>query len=336
MLTKAQEVQLLAKPSEEAFNLRFLEKDEYPLWDALVDVSPQGSVFCQSWWLEAVGNVRVLACFSGDEVVAGIPLWQEKRFGIPVCMMPKLTQTWGVVMRPFEGKPVTVAARETRLLRAFATRLAQHALFFQAFHPSLPNWLPFYWSGFRQTTRFTYVLDDLSDLSRIWREMSTSTRGQITKAEKAGYALVPCGIEEVYRCESLSYSRHGKVAPHSESFLRNIYQAAQEHKSGACFAVVDEQGEAHSAWLLVWDRQRTHGLAGGADDDARSSGAHSLGVWRAIEFASVRSQGFDFTGSVVEGIERFNRNFGAKQVAYNLIMKAPTLVQCGLQLAGKL
>src|SRR5215471_21852385 len=136
MLTKAQEVRSFPKPSEEAFNLRFLETYEYPLWDALVDVSPQGSVFCQSWWLEAVGNVRVLACFSGDEVVAGIPLWQEKRFGIRVCMMPKLTQTWGVVMRPFEGKPVTVAARETRLLRAFAAQLSRETLFFQAFHPS--------------------------------------------------------------------------------------------------------------------------------------------------------------------------------------------------------
>src|SRR5215468_294246 len=88
------------RDAEESFTLRYLEPSEYPLWDALVDVSPQGSVFGRSWWLSTVGDVRVLACFSGGQVVAGIPLYFERHFGISVCTMPKLTHTWGIVMRP--------------------------------------------------------------------------------------------------------------------------------------------------------------------------------------------------------------------------------------------
>src|SRR6185369_16639190 len=102
-------------------------------------------------------------------------------------------------IQPLEGK-AHAAATETRILRAFATQLARYKIFFQAFHPSLTNWLPFYWSGFRQTTRFTQVLDDLSDLGRVWQGMSESTRRNIKKAERAGLSVVPCGIEEVYRC----------------------------------------------------------------------------------------------------------------------------------------
>ena len=49
--------------AEENFTLRYLEPSEYDLWDELVDVSPQGSVFCRSWWLSAVGDVRVLDGF---------------------------------------------------------------------------------------------------------------------------------------------------------------------------------------------------------------------------------------------------------------------------------
>jgi len=250
--------------------------------------------------------------------------------------MPKLTQTWGIVLQPRKGKAVVAAAREMKVLRTFAVQLSRYKLFFQAFHPSLLNWLPFYWSGFRQTTRFTYVLDDLTDLGRVWHEMSESARGQIKKAQRAGLSVVPCGIEEVYRCECLSYQRQGRTPTHSESLLKRIYHAAKEHDSGACFAVVDPEGTVHSAWLFVWDQNRAYELVGGSDSELRSSGANSLGIWSAIQFVARRSRAYDFTGSMIEGIERFNRNVGARQEPYNYVMKAPTLAQCCLQLAGKL
>jgi hypothetical protein len=250
--------------------------------------------------------------------------------------MPKLTQTWGIVMQPLEGKVHAAGARETKILRAFAAQLARYKLFFQAFHPSLLNWLPFYWSGFRQTTRFTHVLDDLSDLSRVWQGMSESTRRNIRKAEKAGLTVVRCGIEEVYRCECQSFLRQGMKPSHSESLLRNLYDSAKGNDSGACFAVVDGERTTHSAWFLVWDKNRGYDLVGGVDRELKSSGANSLGKWDAIRFIAQRSRALDFAGSVVEGIDRFNRGFGARQVPYNYVMKAPALVNCCLQVAGKL
>jgi Acetyltransferase (GNAT) domain len=322
--------------AEENFTLRYLEPSEYYLWDELVDVSPQGSVFCRSWWLSAVGDVRVLACFSGKQIVAGMPLYFERHYGIRVCTMPKLTRAWGVIMRPLEGKQVAAASRETKILQAFAVKLARCKLFFQAFHSALLNWLPFYWSGFRQTTHFTHVLDDLSDLNRVWHGMSESARGQVRKAEKAGLTVVPCSIDEVYRCERQSFLRQGREPSHRESLLRSVHDSARANGSAACFAIADREGTVYSARLLVWDRNRTYNLVAGADSALRGSAANSLGVWSAIQFAAQRSRAFDFAGSVMEGIARFNRNFGAKQVPYNLVIKAPILVNCYLQFTGKL
>lgn len=322
--------------AEQTLTFRYLQPSDYPAWDGLVDLSPQGSVFCRSWWLEAIGNVRILACFSGDTIIAGIPLYFEKHFGLTACTMPKLTQTWGVVIQPLEGKAVTVAARETRILRAFAAQLSQYRVFFQAFHPTLSNWLPFFWSGFRQTTRFTYVIEDLTDLDKIWHGMSESARCQIRKAQKAGLTVVPCGIEEVYKSECLSYQRQGRTPPHSESLLKRLYYSATEHNSGACSAVVDGDGIVHSAWLMVWDTNRAYGLVGGGAAALKNSGANSMRVWNAIQLAAQRSRAFDFAGSVIESIECFNRHFGAKQVPYNLVVKAPPVVHCYLQYSGKL
>lgn len=250
--------------------------------------------------------------------------------------MPKLTRGWGVIMRPLDGKTVSAAARETKILRTFALHLSQYRLFFQAFHPNLSNWLPFYWSGFRQTTRFTYVLHDLTDLDRVWHGISESARGQVKRAEKAGFSVVPCSIEEVYKCESQSYLRQKLKPSHTESFLKGLYDCAKEKDSAACFAVVDRDGAVHSARLLVWDKNQGYNLVTGADTRLRGSGANSLGVWSAIQFVAQRSSAFDFVGSIVEGIARFNRNFGADQVPYNYVIKVPTLAQACLQLARKL
>ncbi len=321
---------------QETGSFRYLEPDEYPVWDALVVQSPQRSVFCRSWWLQAVGDVRVLGYFDGKDLVAGIPLYFERRYGIQVCTLPRLTQVLGPVMRPISGKPVTITARENKTLRAFAGVLSGFRLFFQAFHPSVTNWLPFYWAGFRQTTRYTHVVEGLSDLQRVWDAMSTATRGQIQKAQRAGFEFVPCGIEDVFRCEHASYIRHGSRPTHTESVLKAIHQAAMRNDCAACFGMADRSGKLHCAWLLVWDGTRTYQLAGGIAGDTRSAGANSLGVWRAIQFAAERTLTYDFVGSMMEGVGRFNRGFGARQLPYSFIVKVPPPLHCCLQLAGKL
>ncbi|HXY04538.1 MAG TPA: hypothetical protein VEI49_13280, partial [Terriglobales bacterium] len=144
-----------------AGTLRYLRPDELTtIWDALVDISPQGSPFVRSWWLNAIGGtVKVLGYFKGGSLIAGIPLYSEKRFGITVYTMPKLTQTLGPVLASSPGKQVAALWQEMEVLSAFAKELAKFRVFFQAFHPSLHNWSPFYWNGFSQTSRATQVLD---------------------------------------------------------------------------------------------------------------------------------------------------------------------------------
>src|SRR6202011_5104370 len=98
--------------------LRYLAAEEYPAWDALVEASPQGSVFCRSWWLQATsGDVRVLGYFPRNgNLAAGMPLYFERRFGLKVCAMPKLTQTWGVVMHRLSGTVEQIKCREMEIL----------------------------------------------------------------------------------------------------------------------------------------------------------------------------------------------------------------------------
>jgi len=328
----------MVAPAVEAHEgLRYLRPDEYPLWDALVETSPQGSVFCRSWCLNAVsGESRILGFFDKGRLVAGIPLHFEKRFGITLCCMSKLTPAWGVVMEPLQGKRATAAAREMEILGIFAKRLAQERNFVQAFHPSLKNWLPFYWMGFRQTSRFTYVLDDLRDPSQIWNEMRDSCRRQIRKAEKSGVVVSACDPETVLEAAHKTFHRQGIKQTYTDQDFLTLSHAALEKDSGICFAARDGSGKVHAAAFLIWDRKRAYYLAGGGDPTLRESGATSLLMWHLIQYSAARSAVFDFEGSLIEPIERFFRTFGARQEPYNFVTKFPRWMGACLLLAGRI
>jgi hypothetical protein len=317
--------------------VRYLNPDEYPLWDTLVSASPQGSPFCYSWWLNAISpEIRVLGYFEKGRLVAGIPLYVQRRFGTTLCIMPKLTQTWGVVLEVPSGKQVNVINREMQVLRPLAAELKKLPSFFQAFHPSLQNWLPFRWNGFRQTSRVTYVLEGLDDIPSVWKGLSHSIRGQILKATRLGLKVVPCSPQEVYAAQANSYERQGRSCPYDQEYLESLYAAAHEHGAGACFAAKDLEGRIHAANMVVWDQKRAYFLAGGADPHLRASGASSLIVWELIQFSAERARVFDFEGSSVEAIAKFFRAIGAQQVLYSWITKLPFWMNAYMQLSGRL
>ncbi len=328
-----------ARPCERSRQdgLHYLGVNEYAKWDALVAVSPQGSLFSKSWWLEAIGGeIRILGYYESGRLIAGIPLYFERRMGVRVCCMPKLTQTWGVVVEPLPGKRVNAAAHEMRILGTFARRLAEERVFFQAFHPANQNWLPFYWNGFRQTTHFTYVLDNLQDLGRVWDGLEQNARTKIRKAQKLGLVVKRCGPELVFNASVQSFERQKKPHPFSREYFERLFNSAKSNDAGECFAAVDSEGRVHDAVLLVWDCKRTYFLAGGGDSSLRNSGGGSLLVWHCLQFAAFRSRVFDFEGSMLEPVQTFFRSFGATQVAYNRIMKFPAWLRACLCVAGKL
>ena len=69
-------------------------------------------------------------------------------------------------------------------------------------------------------------------------------------------------------------------------------------------------------------RRSAYYLLGGGDPELPTSGAHSFLLWEAIRFAASVTKRFDFEGSMVKGIERSFRSFGARQVPYSKVWRA--------------
>jgi len=282
-------------------------------------------LFGELWWLDAVagpGNWDEVRIESGGRLEARLPFVMRKKYGVTLLDMPPLTQCLGPYFAPIKAKYSKELARQKDLVQELINRLPCHHIFCQNFHYSAANWLPWYWEGYEQSTRYTYVLDDLSSEEKLWEELQSNIRSDIRKAMhrfdlQVRSDLGPDVLLSV--CQKTLQRQDKKGLP--DQVVRRIYDTCERRGSGRAFFAVDKQDRIHAALYLVWDERTAYYLLGGGDPELRNSGAHSLIMWEAIKYAAIVSRSFDFEGSMLEPVERFFRAFGARQIPYHQITR---------------
>ena len=257
------------------------------------------------------------------EIIARLAYVAKKRRGFILLKMPQLTKTLGPWLRPSQAKYANELSEQKDLMSELIQKLPPFDHFFQNFHYSITNWLPFYWQGFEQTTRYTYVIEDLTDINKIWDGMLPNIRTDIKKAKnRFGLQIrTDLGLDAFLDVNELTFSRQGMKLPYTRDFVRRLDNACKDNNARKIFFAQDKDGRIHAALYIVWDENSAYYLMGGSDPELRNSGANSLCMWEAIQYAATVTKRFDFEGSMIEPIERFFRAFGAKQVPYFQIKK---------------
>ena len=284
--------------------------------------SNQCSVFASSWWLDATAGEDswgICEIKQNNEVVASMPWVLKHRYGIRVISQPALTQTLGpwLAEAPSGTKYAKRLAREKDLMEALIDQLPGYHVFRQSFAPEITNWLPFYWKGFQQTTRYTYRLPDLTNIDLVWSDFQENIRREIRKAGKQGVTVERCSdIDAFLEVNELTFARQGMKLPYTRTYVKRLFAACEANHAGAVFLARGKDGRIHAGNMLVWNEHCAYYLMGGGDPELRSSGATSLAMWQAIQFAATVSRIFDFEGSMIEPVERFFRGFGAVQTPY--------------------
>ncbi len=288
----------------------------------------QNTIFSQPFWLDAVAPNQwdVIEIKKGGQLQARLPyVWQERHFGLRMITMPQLTQTLGPWLAPHQAKYTNQLSRQHNLLQQLIEQLPVFDYFSQNFHYSIINWLPFYWHGFNQTTRYTYVIEKLNDLDVVWQEMRENIRREIRKAENQLVLRSDLSLDHFLDLNELTFQRQNMAVPYTREFVNRLDQACQRNNCRKIFFAEDAQGHLHAAVYIVWDSKSAYYLMGGADPDLRNSGATSFLMWEAIQFAATVTETFDFEGSIHRSIERFFRAFGARQKPYFHITKTNSL-----------
>lgn len=283
-------------------------------------------IFSRDWWLDAVcgeNNWNVVVIEKGGEIVASIPYILRKKHFFTICDMPHLTQTLGPWIKTSEAKYAKQLSNQKKLMYELIRQLPRFDHFAQNFHYSVPNWLPFYWNGFEQTTRYTYVIDDLGSEKTLWNELLQNIRTDIKKAENRFNLIIKTDIDidTFLNINESTFAAQKKKLPYSRDLVKRIENICIDKHCRKIFYAQDKDEKIHAAVYIIWDANSAYYLMGGGDPSLRKSGATSLCIWEAIKFSSTVTQKFDFEGSMIEPVERFFRAFGAKQMPYLRISK---------------
>jgi hypothetical protein len=238
-----------------------------------------------------------------------------------------LTRFVGPWIRNGDGKYETKLVAERELMAELIAGLPRFDAYRASFAPAVTNWLPFYWAGFDATVRYTYRLDDLNDPDRVWRGLRSNVRNNVRRAGRQLQLRSDLGIDDVLTINRKVFARQGLPVSFDDALAHRLDRACEARGARTILAAVDADDRVHAAWFFVHDATTTYLLFGGADPELRSSGANTLVVWEAIRRAAEASRRFDFLGSMIEPIERFNRSFGARQVPYFFVSRTRPYVR---------
>lgn len=285
-------------------------------------------VFQQAWWMDAVCEGKewdVAMAYDGDRLLAAMPYLIRRRFGMRYVLQPELTQFSG----PYFCVPQNMSpARRVDFEHHAADLLIDHFeglrldYFSQRFAPTVTDWLPFHWHGYRQTTRYTYRIDDISDPQRVFEGFDrTKERQRRIRRIADDYTADGVDAETFIKFHAAYWQSRGEKDILSPDLMQRVIDAAVARGQGIVLGLRDEKGDLKAAWFAVYDDRCAHALLSAKAPDVQSADVSALLVWRLIEALSTRTVAFDFEGSMEQSLEYFYRSFGAKQVPFHEVTR---------------
>ena len=292
-------------------------------------------IFSRAWWLDSVaGNDSWDVCLveNGEEILASMPYVKKKRYGFTLLSQPPLTQHLGPWIKISDAKYSTILSHQKAWMQSLIDQLPKYDYFNQNWHYSLTNWLPFYWRGFEQSTRYTYVIDDLSNLDKVYSNFDSSYRNKIRKASRIVTVKKDLNPLKFHTINEKTFSRQGICIPYSKDFFLKHDRSVEKQMCREIFYAIDSQGNIHSALYLIWDDRSSYVHMVGEDPEYRNSGAGILLIWEAIKFTAetLKLNIFDFEGSMIEPVERVRRDCGGAQKPYFTVTHKSSKLLCTL------
>lgn len=296
--------------------------------DKYIEITTKQSwlpIFIQPWWLDAVcqSDYWDVAIYKkGDNILGCWPYFKTEKIGFEMAVMPKLTKFLGIYLFYPDNFDISKKlSYEKEVVDQLSDQVSNFKHLNQNFHYSFNNWLPLYWKKYSQTTQYSYVIKDCSNLDLVYDKFKPSLKKHIKKAGNQLHIFEDDNIEELHTLVSNMYNTRGKKTPYTLDLLKRIDTACDNHNCRKIFYAKNNEGVIIGGIYFIWDQQSVYYLIGGFNSKFKTSNASSALMWEGIKLASSLNKSFDFEGSMIESIERFFRTFGAEQIPYFKIKK---------------
>lgn len=285
--------------------MELIELHDDAAWDALVDASPQGTVFSRSAYLASLARpVRRYAIATGKQIHAVLAA-PENADGTGIVNV-EFTPYLGLLFQTDpKALPRQRALEEYRVaefaVQALCERYASVAMSL-SWH--VTDIRPFLWHNyhepqlgqFKTIPRYTGILDLTS--GEDFPAQARACRRQELRKASAFEVREERDVEQFMHLYAQTFARQDIALPEATlALVRRITEAALEGGYGRLASVSTPQGIA-AMTLFLFDTRRAYYLFAANDPAQRNSGAATRLMFENIEYARGREcTEFDFVGA---------------------------------------
>lgn len=280
------------------------------------------------WWQALWGDDWSVALYQkGDHIQGALPYRRTQKFGLSLIRPPMLTPYHGpLLLYPPQQKRTTRYSFQQEVVQGLLEQLPAYQHCYFHLRPQSHLGMAFHLAGFNLTTRYTYVVPELSNAEDLFGQCRENIRREIRKAEKKLTVSPEKDIELLHQVKKAHYAAQKGQYQIPKALLERGFTYSIEQKQGELLVARDEQGRPQGTLWYVWDDESAYYLHGGTFPQAKNSGAMSLLLWTALKQAAHHTQSFNFEGSMVHAIERYFRNFGGERTPYLAVSRTPNLL----------
>ena len=276
-------------------------------------------------WMDAVcvkGSWDVVSAYDDESNLQGVLLFHIRKYrGFKFILMPICTFYNGIY---FNHAHITSSHDRIKFEHAVSEKLIaalpKHDLYFQQFSPRYNDWLPYYWKGYKQSTRYTYIVDRTIGESGMWSLLKKNVQRNIRRSEKTT-VIEDVTFEEFWESMNHSFSsRSDKSVPYNKAVLGRLVKTAQEKGFGEMKVCRSkETNEVLCGTFVTYDKSYTYYVCSFYNSNVKNRGASCYLLW--YHLLNAPTPFFDFEGSILKEVEYFNRNFGGTLTPHYKIWK---------------
>ncbi|MEL4304422.1 GNAT family N-acetyltransferase [Methanococcoides sp. LMO-2] len=264
--------------------VRELDKREYKIWDQLVELSPNATIFHSSDWLTRCSEsfnkkLKIYGCFENDELVCGCSLFVHKlknisKIASSTCPM---TPYGGVIFKQFPSFKVRKQLQEQQKWVSVLCSSLYNEGFISIEITNSPDLLdirPFKWNKWGCDVFYAYYLDLNKDL---YASFSKDVRSNVKKAINLDLQITKINnIDAFYELYTMTFAKHNLKPPADKKFFVNMMDLFESKNCGEMRFMKTPSDEFASSEITIWDNKRAYSWAAASNEELNYTGSTSF------------------------------------------------------------
>jgi lipid II:glycine glycyltransferase (peptidoglycan interpeptide bridge formation enzyme) len=283
-------------------------------------LEPNIGLFASKLWLNVYGEaLHLIGIYQDDhQIIGGFFYFETKKLGFTIIRLPPYTPHCCLYFN-FKGTntaAINGAKKEVMIAVCNYIKSQKCLLSILAFPSSIVDMQSFIWSDFKVIPNYTYRIALNCSFDQIRANFDSKNRNAINKSIRDGVLVKASSMsknEEFVFFDRALREAGANVYP---SILSGIFNQFSNDSNSFC--LVASHGDKNLGMVFcVFDNEVCYYLLAGLNKQSGFQGVNNLLVQESIKKAmSLGCSTFDFEGSMIKGVEKFFRSFGAELHPY--------------------